>query len=710
MNILMLTDSMENGGAETHIYELSRSLCRLSHDVTVLSRGGAVAERLKAADIRHVTIPDLSARGGHLLDSLRAILATVREQKPTLIHAHTRQTVFLCRLLAPFLSVPVVFTAHAHFRAGGMGQLFRLFRGKTIAVSEDVARHLVCAFGRRREDITIIGNGIDTERFSPVKQTKHNEFRLLTVSRLDGDCALAATLLCRLLPTLCEQFSVSLTVVGGGDALPTLKALAKEVGASVHFAGERQDVRPYLAECDAFVGVSRAALEAMAMEKPVILCGNEGYLGILDENNMALAEQSNFCARGQALPTEETLASDLFSLLSATDARRATLGRLGRRAVLARHTADYMAHKTIEVYQNALRQHRACDLLLCGYYGFGNLGDELVLRSLAQGISAHATGVRIAALTGRGEPPTGVLRVSRRRPLALLRAVKRSGMVLLGGGTLLQSATSRRSLYYYLGLLAVARHFCVPFGILLGGVGPLVGSADKEHCAALLGDAAFVGLRDAESQRLLAELGIPSASTHLGADPVLTLPLPPFSLTHTTLTVFGRKGDDRDVELLDGIDQIARRYSLPVRVAAMDTSEDTDTATRLVRALTRRGVSAEAVPRLSYESLCSLLAASALVLTRRLHALMLACRMGVPALAVSDDPKLAAFLHEVFPTPLADRLSLDRKYLLGNDLAARAEYALLHRDALARAAAERLPLLAERVEKQLTLLVEKMLK
>lgn len=709
MKILMLTDSMENGGAETHVYELSRSLCRLGHRVTVLSRGGAMAQRLKAEGIRHIEIPTLSARGRGLFSSLRAILAAVHEEKPTLLHAHTRQTAFLCCLLAPLLSIPAVFTAHARFQRGGAGQLLRLFRGKMIAVSRDIRTHLVRAFGICADRISVIGNGIDAEHFAPVTKVRGRELEVLTVSRLDKDCALAATLLCRLLPTLRERFPINLTVVGGGDALPELLKLAEGV-EGIRFVGAQTDVRPYLAECDLFVGVSRAALEAMAMEKPTILCGNEGYIGILNEDNIALAEKSNFCARGQALPTQELLQKDLVTLLSAPQDELDRLGKLGRRAVLEAHTADAMAKQALAVYRQALREYRACDLFLCGYYGYGNLGDELVLRALAEGLRARLPDLTVAALMGRGKPPACVRGISRCRPLTFFRTLRHSGAVVLGGGTLLQSVTSRRSLFYYLSLLALARRLGIPYGMLAGGVGPFSRGSDKTRCAALLDDADFLGLRDAASRDLLEKMGLSAERSHLGADPVLTLPLPSLSLCPQFLTVFPRKEDEKSTALVEGIASLARTHSLPVRVAAMDENEDADTSCRLASALSARGIHAEAYPSLTYDSLCALLSSSSLVLTRRLHALLLACRVGAPALSISDDPKLHAFLSEVYPRELADRLSLSSKHLLATDLTERAGYVLSRREQLRSLAAARIPLLAERAEQQLDHLVEKVLK
>ena len=54
MKILMLTDKMEAGGAETHIETLALALTARGHDVTVLSAGGRIADRLEAAGVKQI--------------------------------------------------------------------------------------------------------------------------------------------------------------------------------------------------------------------------------------------------------------------------------------------------------------------------------------------------------------------------------------------------------------------------------------------------------------------------------------------------------------------------------------------------------------------------------------------------------------------------------------------------------------------------------
>jgi N-acetylglucosaminyldiphosphoundecaprenol N-acetyl-beta-D-mannosaminyltransferase len=71
--------------------------------------------------------------------------------------------------------------------------------------------------------------------------------------------------------------------------------------------------------------------------------------------------------------------------------------------------------------------------------------------------------------------------------------------LIFGGGTLLQSETSRRSLIYYASLLLVARLLgkeCILWG---NGIGAVRGRFEKRLIGAALGCCSYIGLRDMRS-------------------------------------------------------------------------------------------------------------------------------------------------------------------------------------------------------------------
>jgi Uncharacterized conserved protein len=93
---------------------------------------------------------------------------------------------------------------------------------------------------------------------------------------------------------------------------------------------------------------------------------------------------------------------------------------------------------------------------VAGYYGFKNAGDEAILEAIARELKAR--GHQVLALSGDPRctrEEHGIRAAHRLNPLALLQA----DLWLLGGGGLLQDATSPLSLLYYLSVLRLARLF-----------------------------------------------------------------------------------------------------------------------------------------------------------------------------------------------------------------------------------------------------------
>jgi hypothetical protein len=94
---------------------------------------------------------------------------------------------------------------------------------------------------------------------------------------MDEDRALVARQLIEVAPELDRAVpGVQLLIAGGGNVFDELFAKAKEVNAAlgrncVTMTGPRTDINRIVAAGQVFVGVSRAALEAMAAAKPVIV-------------------------------------------------------------------------------------------------------------------------------------------------------------------------------------------------------------------------------------------------------------------------------------------------------------------------------------------------------------------------------------------------------------------------------------------------------
>ena len=282
----------------------------------------------------------------------------------------------------------------------------------------------------------------------------------------------------------------------------------------VDAVGRVDNVLDFLSRGDIFVGVSRAALEAMACGIPTVICGDEGFLGVADEKNLKRGEYSNFCCRGERFLTDGELFDALLRLIRMNDKERAQLSCAARGFVCEHHSTEKMAQGTEKFYKKAfadsayrVKDRQKGGVLLCGYYGFGNMGDELMLESAVRRAEPLGDTVRVLA---RPRPNSAfgshVEFVRRSSPFAVMRAIKRADKVVFGGGTLLQNATSRRSLAYYLALLKCAQFFGKHTELWGNGIGDIKGKRSRRAVAKTLKCCDRVGIRDGASMEKIEEM------------------------------------------------------------------------------------------------------------------------------------------------------------------------------------------------------------
>jgi polysaccharide pyruvyl transferase WcaK-like protein len=84
-------------------------------------------------------------------------------------------------------------------------------------------------------------------------------------------------------------------------------------------------------------------------------------------------------------------------------------------------------------------------LLVSGYYGFNNLGDEAVLESILLALRRSFDDIEITVLSANSastQKMYGVKTVSRNAPLKILKALWNCDILISGGGSLLQDVTN----------------------------------------------------------------------------------------------------------------------------------------------------------------------------------------------------------------------------------------------------------------------------
>ena len=700
MKIMMALAGLDIGGAETHILELCRELISLGHDVTLAGGGGVYADEAVSFGVRHVKLPLHTKEISAVLRSYYGLKKLITEEKFDIVHAHARIPAFIVGLLHDRLTFEggrkfrFVTSAHLNFSTNALLRRISRWGERSMAVSDDIADYLVNEYGYRRDRIHLTINGIDTEKFSPEIDysgiiAKHSldpdHRRIVYMSRLDSDRADPAFRLINIAPTLAEKYpDTDLILVGGGNELERIRALAAETNRKigreyVTVTGAVSNTNEYCAAADVFVGVSRSLLEAMAAQKPVIVAGNQGSLGIFDESKTEAGILTNFCCRGYPVATEEMLLSDLSALLDSTPDALGKMGKYNREFILQKYTARRMTEDYLRMYERTLAdpvqfnlKKGAPDITLSGYYGFGNLGDESLLEIITRSLAQTIPDVKLAVLTRsprEDRERTGLASVSRFNVLSVYRTLSRSKILISGGGSLLQDSTSHRSLGYYAGVMKMAKKAGAKVCVLANGIGPVNYESNKRLTAEVIGEADYVSVRDGDSKDELVSLGVTEEKINVTADPAFLIEPCSASRLAKVLDSVGVNGKyfavsvrplkgggrgkhqmtEEDKRLSDEIvavcSDIAKKHSLTPLLIPMQAAQDSEICKIIRDRLGELGVAARSYSPENAAEMIGVLGGAQFALGMRLHSIIFASSAGVPVIGLSYDPKVKSMMR-----------------------------------------------------------------
>ena len=170
---------------------------------------------------------------------------------------------------------------------------------------------------------------------------------------------------------------------------------------------------------------------------------------------------------------------------------------------------------------------------ILGYYGFGNLGDELLLSACLEMFSRCGIGREsLVVLSNKPEETSknfGVDAVNRWSFREAVKVFRNSETFLLGGGGIFQDTSSVKSCVWYWGMLRLAK-FC---GCRVWALGQSIGPLGSVVSTVLTGNALrackIVHVRDGKSYMLAESLGCKNLVR--GSDLVMTLK-PEVSYSH----------------------------------------------------------------------------------------------------------------------------------------------------------------------------------
>lgn len=323
LRILEIITPSRIGGAEVYVTGFYKAAREMGAQVTLFCpQGRPFIEYARERGIGAVTWKTHGKIDPYTVFQLARL---IRCERADVVHTHLSTASLLGAIAAKMAGVPSV----AHVHGLNSATCFQ-YSTAIIAVSDAVKSHL-CLQGIKPEKIHVVHNGVDLSHFSgnPFPHTPHAP-TFGVFGRLSPEKGQRVAIEALFLVTR-EHPNARLMIVGDGKDRDDLIISAKALGieANVEFAGFQPDIREFMARCDAVIvpsvreGFGLAAVEAMAMGKPVVASAVGGLPEIVVENKTGfLIPPSN----PQAL-------SDALLRLISNPALARRLGASGRRRV-----------------------------------------------------------------------------------------------------------------------------------------------------------------------------------------------------------------------------------------------------------------------------------------------------------------------------------------------------------------------------------------
>jgi glycosyltransferase involved in cell wall biosynthesis len=363
MNILLGLMGLDIGGAETHVVTLAKALKKKGHTVVVVSSGGVYEKELQAAHIPHVEAPLAQKSPQAIIKSIQAMGRAIKKYDVEIIHTHGRIPSLMGGIVAGFTRRKFITTVHAMYKLNSYKWL-SLFGKETICISDDIRQHIIRHYNVKKEQITVIPNCIDLEKFAPKEKDGGEEFTIGYISRMEDELADRAVEVAEMLTTYAykENQRIKLIVVGDGNdfnrVVSQVNQISKRIAdqenqklVEIQILGKRTDIPELMNQMDTVVCVSRVAMEAMSCAKPVVLLGGEGYEGLLTQNNYVHAKGSNFTGRTSDMVFEEVgFISEINRLVKSPELRK-ELGLWGRKCIEDSYSIGQIVNDTLDVYR-----------------------------------------------------------------------------------------------------------------------------------------------------------------------------------------------------------------------------------------------------------------------------------------------------------------------------------------------------------------------
>ncbi len=283
-------------------------------------------------------------------------------------------------------------------------------------------------------------------------------------------------------------------------------------------------------------------------------------------------------------------------------------------------------------------------ICISGYYGFDNFGDETILRVLVENLKRFKDKPKITVFSSNPQKTSTELEVNSVKSFNLFQVITnlfKSDCLISGGGSLLQDATSAKSLIYYLGIIKLAQLLKKKTIIFAQGIGPIKSKKLAKLTAHILKKVDYITVRDEASINLLNSWGISATKCY---DPVwnLSAKADKNEKIGIQLRAFKTLTDEFIEQLANCINE---HYSdKDICIYSLQNKLDLEVSNKLCNKLKTK--SKTVVENTSNDKIIEDISSLDTLIAMRFHACLIAIKAGVKLLPINYDIKVEQLAKE----------------------------------------------------------------
>ncbi len=320
------------------------------------------------------------------------------------------------------------------------------------------------------------------------------------------------------------------------------------------------------------------------------------------------------------------------------------------------------------------------NILISGYYGFNNTGDEAMIETMSTLLAKRDCSLSVLSSNpDKTKELYNVQAFDRYKFSEIKKAIKKADLVVSGGGTLFQDITSKKSIWYYLGIIKLAQLYRKKIVVCYQGMGPLDTKFYRWMTKHILNKKSikFVGLRDNKAIEFAKSIGIKENKIIFSSDMIFMMKPPAeerinkiikdnvlnYEEGQKLIGISTREWSDKDRtdELAKAADLIVERYNARIVFFPFHKPKDAEISKIIMHKMKHEDKACLMPNRYLPSEILGAMGKMDVNIGVRLHSLIFSAIGNVPTIGISYDPKIDGFLDMIHLNPVCTYEEMDAK-------------------------------------------------